>query len=140
MCACPILHFEQLASLCAKKRRYLSGSEIATSWCSPTLRGALHVPPSFHPTSFAASLGSTPASLARANASTTVAMARARPPASNACKGCITSISTGWPSLALHSSAMSMAIGCRVHVAKWRCASRVCGPCALSATSEGNTP
>ena len=59
-----------------------------------------------------AGAGSTPASFASAIAFTTAVTALARPPASNACSGRITSSVTGVPSLSLASCPIIAATGC----------------------------
>jgi hypothetical protein len=81
-----------------------------------------------------------PASLAKARVWTIEPSARARPPASKACKGRITSIVTGWPSFSLASSAIVAAMGCNTHCAKCRCASLTIGPVVAGAVRPGRMP
>ena len=66
--------------------------------------------------------------------------ARAEPPASKDCNGRCTSIATAAPSFADASSATSSAIGCKVQVARCRCASRTSGPVVAGLSSAGSTP
>ena len=54
---------------------------------------------------------------------------RAAAPLSKACVGRRVSMATSPPSFSPACSAISSAIGCRPHCARWRCASRTSGPC-----------